>query len=49
MTLSIGFIYVLSFFVCIILNVDDHVDDLFVCLRVAALVTYELAPWKCTD
>jgi len=21
----------------------------FVCLRVAALVTYELAPWKCTD
>jgi len=20
-----------------------------VCLRVAALVTYELAPWKCTD
>jgi len=22
---------------------------LFVCLKVAALVTYELAPWKCTD
>ena len=24
-------------------------ENLFVCLRVAALVTYELAPCKCTD
>jgi len=30
-------------------NLRKAAENLFVCLRVAALVTYELAPWKCTD
>jgi len=32
-----------------VVNLGKAAENLFVCLRVAALVTYELAPWKCTD
>ena len=35
--------------VTIVVNLRKAAENLFVCLRVAALVTYELAPWKCTD
>ena len=36
-------------FVTVVVNLRKAAENLFVCLRVAALVTYELAPWKCTD
>jgi len=35
--------------VTVAVNLRKAAENLFVCLRVAALVTYELAPWKCTD
>ena len=34
--------------VTVVVNLRKAAENLFVCLRVAALVTYELAPWKCT-
>ena len=35
--------------VTVVVNLRKAAENPFVCLRVAALVTYELAPWKCTD
>ena len=35
--------------VTVAVNLRKAADNLFVCLRVEALVTYELAPWICTD
>ena len=35
--------------ITVAVNLQKPAKNLFVCLRVAALVTYELAPWKCTD
>ena len=35
--------------VTVVVNLRKTAENLFVCLRVAALVTYELALWKCTD
>ena len=35
--------------VAVVVSLRKAAENLFVCLRVAALVTYELAPWKCTD
>ena len=35
--------------VTVAVNLRKAAENLFICLRVAALVTYELAPWKCTD
>jgi len=35
--------------VTVFVNLRKAAENLFVCLRVAALVSYELAPWKCTD
>jgi len=35
--------------VTVAVNLRKAAENLFVCLRVAALATYELAPWKCTD
>ena len=35
--------------VTVVVNLRKIAENLFVCLRVAALVTYELALWKCTD
>ena len=38
-----------SWSVTVAVNLRKAAENLFVCLRVVALVTYELAPWKCTD
>ena len=35
--------------VTVAVNLRKAAENLFVCLRVAVLVTYELAPWKCTN
>jgi len=35
--------------VTVVINLRKAAENLFVCLRVTALVTYKLAPWKCTD
>jgi len=35
--------------VTVAVNLWKAAENLLVCLRVAALVTYELAPCKCTD
>jgi len=35
--------------VTVVVSLRKAAENLFACLRVAALVTYELAPWKCTD
>jgi len=38
-----------SWSVTVVVSLRKAAENLFVCLRVVALVTYELAPWKCTD
>jgi len=35
--------------ITVVVNLRKAAENLYVCLRVTALVTYELAPWKCTD